>query len=65
MGNVSAIQDGREKNVNYGTMNVKFPIAMDTVTVQMENVTVFGVIKGNSVRKVMEYFTNLYVECFK
>lgn len=52
MANVSAIPDGKEKNVHYVTTNVKWPIVMGTGIVSAANVNASEAIKGNCVKKV-------------
>ena len=52
MVNVSAIQDGKEENVVWDTMNVKSRIVAEEDTAKMENAYVCKDSRGNSAKKV-------------
>lgn len=52
MASVSAIPDGKEKNVHCVMTNVKWPIAMGTGIVSAANVSAYEATKGNYVKKV-------------
>lgn len=51
MVNVNVTLDGREKNVVYGMMSVKYQTVMGMANVQMENVSVLEVSKESFVKK--------------
>lgn len=55
MANANVIQDGKEKNVVFDMMNVKFLIVMVMVIVLTVNVAVFVATKANSAKKVIKH----------